>query len=143
MYRVTLALLFTLLSVSSPANAWWNDSWNFRKEIVIDAAKLQPAVTEALEDVPILLRLHTGNFGYFFDVKEGGADLRVIAGDDQTPLKFDVEHWDPINELGYLWVRLPRLAAGGKASIYLYYGNPLAPAAAEPAAVSDDETLLR
>lgn len=140
--KLTLFFAFAL-ALPGAVQAWWNDEWSFRKEIVLDAAAPELGLQEGVADIPVLLRFHTGNFSYFFDVKEGGADLRVVAGDDSTPLKYQVESWDPINELGYVWVRMPRLAAGGQESIYVYYGNQLANPAADGAGVSDDDTVVR
>ncbi len=137
--------ILTLLAAAWPAqlHAWWNEDWSFRKEVTLDAGAPELGLEEGVADVPVLLRFHSGNFSYFFDVKEGAADLRVVAGDDVTPLKHDVESWDPINELGLVWVRVPRLAAGGQESIYVYYGNQLANAGDDPAGVSDDDTVVR
>src|SRR3546814_8064565 len=36
----------------------------------------------------------TGNFS-FKEVKADGSDLRFVAGDDRTPLKFSIEKWSP------------------------------------------------
>jgi biopolymer transport protein ExbB len=141
--RKAPVLLLLLLVLPSLAQAWWNDEWSFRKAITVDTSAPEAGVAEGVTDAPVLLRLHTGNFGYFFDVKEGGGDLRLLAGDDTTPLKYHVESWDPINELGFVWVRLPQLPAGGQETLYMYYGNTLAEPAAEPAATFDDDTVLR
>jgi biopolymer transport protein ExbB len=108
----------------SLAQAWWNDEWNFRKQLTVDgaAAQLNGGVSEAA----ILVRLHTGNFGYFHDIKPDGTDLRFIAGDDKSPLKYHIERFDPVNEMALIWVKLPVLAAGAKEQIWMYYGNPAA-----------------
>lgn len=106
------------------AQAWWNDSWNYRKQLDADgaAAKLGSAVSDA----PLLVRLHAGNFGYFHDLKPDGADLRFIAGDDKTPLKYHIERFDAVNEMALIWVKLPILGVGGKERIWMYYGNSAA-----------------
>lgn len=117
---------FVILALAFPslAHAWWNDEWQFRKQLTVDAAAAQ--MSGSISETPILLRLHTGNFGYFSDTKPDGADLRLIAADDKTPLKFHIERYDPVNEMALIWVKLPALAAGGKETIWLYYGNPSA-----------------
>jgi biopolymer transport protein ExbB len=82
------------------------------------------SLAEDLTNVPILMKLHTGNFQYFLDLMENGADLRFIASDDQTPLKFHIEKFDPINEMALIWVQLPELKANTNTdSIWMYYGN--------------------
>jgi hypothetical protein len=40
-----------------------------------------------VNDVPLLVRLSLGNFGYFADTQANGADLRFVAADDVTPLR--------------------------------------------------------
>ncbi len=114
--------VFLLLAFPALAQAWWNEEWSFRKQITVDGAAAQ--LGGGLSEVPVLLRLHTGNFGYFQDMKADGADLRFVAGDDKTPLKYHIERFDPINEMALVWVKLPTLIAGAKENIWMYYGNP-------------------
>lgn len=117
---------FTLLLCAFPtlAHAWWNEEWHFRKQITVDSASAQ--LKGGVSEAPVLLRLHAGNFGFFADVKPDGADLRLLAADDKTPLKYHIERFDPVNEMALIWVKLPTLAAGGKENIWLYYGNKTA-----------------
>jgi biopolymer transport protein ExbB len=132
--------LMALLGAGFPAvsQAWWNNDWNFRKEITLDLSASGANVKESASDVPVLLRLHAGNFGYFNDTKPDGSDLRVIAGDDKTPLQFHIERYDVTNQLAFIWVRLPQLAGGAKdTKIYLYYGNGKGEAAGKAASTYD------
>ena len=72
----------------------------------------------------MLVRLSLANFEYFGDTKPDGGDLRFIAGDDKTPLKYHVERYDPQAQMAFVWVQVPRLAGGAAGDkIYLYYGN--------------------
>jgi len=135
MYRLLLSLLL-FITVLQPAFAWWNPDWTFRKAITIDTTAAGIPAGPALDEFSYLVKLHTGNFTYFFDLKEGGADLRFMAGDDQTPLKYYVEKLDPINEMALIWVKTA-LPATGSNNIYMYYGNAAAPAAADPAGTFD------
>ncbi len=122
-------ILLVALLLPGLAMAWWNDEWNFRKEIQFDLTPAGADIAASPVDVPVLLRLHVGNFGYFADVKPDGSDFRLIAGDDKTPLKYHVERFDPTNQMAFIWVRLPQLTgATNSDKIYLYYGNPKAPA---------------
>ncbi|MBT9569115.1 MAG: DUF2341 domain-containing protein [Thiobacillus sp.] len=123
---LAIALLLSLFSATS--YAWWNDDWSARKKITLT----NPA--GEVTDAPVLIRLHTGNFD-FLSANEDGSDLRVVAGDDATELKFHIEKWDGINQLALVWVKVPKLAASGEA--WLYFGNPEAPAASDPKASYD------
>lgn len=115
-----IALLLSLFSATS--HAWWNEDWSARKKITLT----NPAGEVA--DAPVLIRLHTGNFD-FLSANEDGSDLRVVAGDDATELKFHIEKWDGINQLALVWVKLPSVAA--QTDAWLYFGNPEAPAASD------------
>jgi biopolymer transport protein ExbB len=89
------------------------------------------------------VKLHTGNFEDFFVVKEDLSDVRFIAEDDKTPLKFHVESVDLVNQLIYIWVKVPQVAAGiNTGRIWMYYGNEKAPTAQDAAGSFDANTAL-
>jgi biopolymer transport protein ExbB len=116
-----------MLLIPATALAWWSDEWNFRKQITLDAGVSGADLKQDAGDALVLVRLHTGNFGYFLDMLEDGSDLRLIASDDKTALKFHIEKFDPINEMAYIWVRIPQLPAGSNTeTLWLYYGNTAA-----------------
>ena len=122
--------LFCLLA-SSSSWAAWNADWSKRVKIGLNTANDGLPLQASAESVPLLIRLHTGNFS-FVDAKADGSDLRFIAGDDKTPLKFHIEKFDGLNELALIWVQVPKLAPGSNAdSIWLYYGNDKAPPASD------------
>ncbi len=126
-----LLLYFLILSAPFPALAWWNDDWTARRQITLDTSASGADISAGLANVPVLVRLHTGNFD-FLSAKENGADLRFIAEDDQTALKFHIEKFDAVNELALVWVQLPKLQPGSKAQkLWLYYGNENAAAAGD------------
>lgn len=134
---------FLLLVVPVICHAWWNDEWNFRKEITLDLSAAGANIAGSPADVPVLIRLHLGNFGYFADTKPDGSDLRFVAGDDKTPLKFHVERYDATSNLAFVWVKVPRLAGGtATEKIFLYYGNTSAPAGADAAGTYDANQVL-
>ncbi len=138
--RKLVALL--LLVVPVVCHAWWNDEWNFRKELTLDLSASGANIAGSAAEVAVLVRLHLGNFGYFGDTKPDGADLRFVAGDDKTPLKFHVERYDVTNNLAFVWVKVPRLAGGGVEKIFLYYGNTNAPAGADAPGTYDTAQVL-
>lgn len=125
---LVLAALQALLPL---AHASWNPDWSKRAKITLNTAADGATITAAADNVPVLVRLHTGNF-QFLDAKQDGSDLRFVAADDKTPLKFHIEKFDGVNELAFVWVLLPRVNAGAKADfIWAYYGNPKAVAAGD------------
>jgi biopolymer transport protein ExbB len=145
MWRVLAAALVAIVSCTMPstAHAWWNDEWNFRKELTLDLTPQGADIAGSPADVPVLVRLSLGNFEFWSDAKPDGSDLRVVLGDDKTPLKFHVERWDANGQMAFIWVRMPRLAGGAATDkLFLYYGNPSAPSGSEPAASFDANQAL-
>jgi biopolymer transport protein ExbB len=136
---LVLAAIVTLWP--GPAAAWWNEQWTLRKKISIDTGASGASVSEPIGTTPILVRLHVGNFR-FGSAKEDGGDLRFIASDDKTPLKFHVEKFDSLLGEALVWVSVPDLRPGTKSDLWLYFGNPKAPAAADAKGTYDSDTLL-
>lgn len=128
-----LSLVFSVMALgASPATGWWNESWTFRKELTLDLSAAGANIPENATDVPLLVRLSAGNFPYFADAKPDGSDLRFIAADNKTALKFHIEKFDPQAQIALVWVRLPQVSGGLNADkLFLYYGNPEATSAAD------------
>jgi biopolymer transport protein ExbB len=136
-------LLLVLIPTLAIAASWWNNDWKYRKEISFDMSPAGADISGTAQDVPVLVRLSLANFSYFNDTKPDGADFRVMAGDDKTPLKFHFEKYDPQNQMALLWVRLPQITGGSKTDkIYAYYGNPDAPGAADVPGTYDASQVL-
>jgi biopolymer transport protein ExbB len=137
------AVVAGLIPVVALAASWWNNDWKYRKELTFDLSVTGADVAATPQDVPILVRLSLANFSYFNDTKPDGADFRVVAGDDKTPLKYHFEKYDVQNQMALLWVRVPQITGGSKTEkIYAYYGNPDAPAAADVPGTYDASQVL-
>ena len=140
--RCTCALV-ALVAALAPltARAWWDSAFKQRTAITLNTGAAGVTTTEALSGVAVPVRLHSGNFD-FIGALPDGADLRVVAADDKTPLKFVVEKFDGANELALLWVQLPLVAPGSdKNLIYVYAGNPKAASAVAPPVVDSGSML--
>lgn len=123
------ALLLTMAIGIVQADAWWDAKWQYRRKVAFDLSDKGAGIKDNLTDVPVLVRLHTGNFT-FGNAKKDGSDLRFIGADDKSPLKYHVEKFDPKQEIALVWVRVPQLGGGSSNdSIWIYYGNDSAPAA--------------
>ncbi len=129
--RGMLAAVVALCFVPTSAFAWWNHDWSFRKQITVDAGAKGADTKSDLGNVTVLVRLHDGVLK-FTDANADGSDLRFVADDDKTPLKFHIEKFDSVFNLGFVWVKLPALKAGAQTKIWMYYGNPKTVAASEP-----------
>lgn len=119
-------VLFLQFAFVSQANAWWNDNWQYRKKVMLNTSQSGVDITENLDEVPILLRLHTGNLN-FSNVQVDGADLRFVSSDETMLLKHHIEKYDSIDEIALVWVKAPRLSgASSQDFIWMYYGNEAA-----------------
>jgi len=116
-----------LAAVPLAAHAWWSDDFKQRTKVTLNTGAAGVTTTEPISGAAIPVRLHSGNFD-FIGAKPDGSDLRVVAGDDKTPLKFTVERFDGVNELAVLWVQLPLVAPGSDNGnvLHVYAGNPQA-----------------
>ena len=123
-------LLFAIFAPATANAAWWQKDWPLRKQITIDSTAA--GITGPVGRTSVLVRLHSGNFN-FADAKEDGSDLRFVAGDDKTPLNFQVEGFDALLGVAAIWVDVPDLKPGAAQPIWLYFGNKAAPAAAAAA----------
>lgn len=128
--------LFVLLA-SGPAHAWWDGKWKYRKKVILDTTPKGADTKEALTDFPVLVRLHSGNFT-FENAKNDGSDIRFVASDDKTPLKYHVEQYDPKTEMVLIWVKVPQVApASSEGYFWVYYGNNAASSGDDPGGTYD------
>ncbi|WP_126282948.1 DUF2341 domain-containing protein [Burkholderia stagnalis] len=143
MKRVLGFLLAAMLGVlPGIANAWWQNDWSYRKAITIDASGKGANLAESAGRVPLLIRLHAGNF-QFDGLADNGADIRFVAADDKTPLNYHIEQYDPMLGVALIWIDVPKMPAGAAQSIWMYYGNKKAPDGGKPADTFDaDYTLV-
>jgi len=142
MIKLLKILSMVLLLAPALAQAWWNPDYKQRTSVVLNTSNVGVAVQETLTNVAIPVRLHSGNFD-FVGAKADGSDLKVIAGDDKTPLKFWIERYDSVNELAVVWVQVPSILPGtDKNTIFVYAGNDKAAAEAGTAAAVVDASTL-
>lgn len=140
--RLLPLLALVLVILPRPSLAWWDEAWAFRKPLTLETTASGAGTTQPLADFPVLVRLHMGNFTYFTDTQADGSDLRFVAGDDQTPLSFQIESYDPATGMAFIWVKVPQLPANSSNTIYMYYGNPEAKSASDPGSAWDTDQAL-
>ncbi len=107
--------------ISGPAQdgpPWFDPAWHYRRAVLITNSGA------SLPYYQVLVKLDTNNFD-FSRTKPDGADLRFTHSDGTTELKFWIESWDSVNQLAYVWVRVPSVSAG-ETTIYTYFNNPAA-----------------
>lgn len=118
-----IAAFMLMLALSHFVHA---DDWSHRKTLGFDTTAGGTEIKEDVAQMPLLVRLHSGNFT-FSEAKPDGSDLRFFAADGRTALKYHIEKFDAANELANVWVALPKLTANSQAdSITMAWGNPKA-----------------
>ena len=122
LFQVFAILLLTTAFAAKADAKWWNSDWTIRKKIVIDTTPKGTPITQPVDSIPILIRLHDGNF-QFEAAREDGSDLRFIADDDKTFLTYHIEKFDSLLGEAFVWVKVPGLKPDSATTISLYYGN--------------------
>lgn len=127
-----MALAAGLLAFGVHAAEGFNpDDWKHKQKTVIDTTAEGVELKQGAAQLPLALRLHTGNFA-FAEAKPDGSDLRVTAADGKTPLRFHIEKYDAANELAVLWVLVPKISPAAKSdAIHLHWGNDKATPASD------------
>lgn len=137
-----LSLAAALLAPAAANATWWQTDWSYRKQVTIDTTPKGANISQSVGRIPVLVRLHSGNFS-FSDAANDGTDIRFVEADDKTPLAFHVESFDPLLGIATVWVDVTNLPAGSAQNIWLYYGNKKAtPGADAPGTFDADYALV-
>ncbi len=103
---------------------WFDPAWTQRWKVTVT----DPQLTEQLQEFQVPVRLAAPSFDYA-SAQPQGEDLRFVTPDGVV-LKHEVEKWDPVGG-SLIWLMLPALGAA-PVQVWLYSGNALAAAPAEP-----------
>lgn len=139
--RFALVLGLVGMGLATPAMAWWQKDWTYRKAVSVDTTATGVNVSGPIGRTLVLVRLHSGNFS-FPDALDNGADIRFVDADDKTPLAYHIESYDAKNGVATVWVSLPTLNGGEKKQIWLYFGNKSAPVGEDVKGSFDPDTTL-
>ena len=130
-------LLLTLATGAVRAEAWWDKKWQYRRKVSFDTTDKGANIPGNLAEVPVLVRLHSGNFS-FDSAKDDGSDIRFVASDDKTPLKYHLEKYDRKQGIALFWVKDPQIAGNSAVDcIWIYYGNSSVQAAEDSGGTYD------
>ena len=134
-----LSLSALLFAVSLCAHA---GDWAHKQKVTLDTTSTGADIKQELAQLPVAIRLHSGNFT-FADAKPDGSDIRFMAPDGKTPLKFHLEQFDAANELAVAWVLVPKIAANAKSGLLqVEWGNKDAQPSADAKGTYDAAQLL-
>src|SRR3972149_7703963 len=99
----------------------WLTGWNYRKPITISNTG------SSLTDYQILVTVDTSALISAGKMLSNGNDIRFTTSDGSTIVNYWIE--SGINTtITKIWVKIPSISLGSN-TIYLYYNNPVAPAA--------------
>ena len=107
---IFLSVLISLNFVS--ADTWWNDSWQYKKQIniaEISGANLTNYSTQI-------------NLTYNSNMNPNFSDLRFTNNLEDLELVYWIEDKKDMDR-AVVWVKVPVLIANSNNSIYVYYGN--------------------
>jgi len=115
-------------SVTVPESSYWS----FTKRLVINTTAA--GIAEDVHEFPLLVRLDASAID-FSQARPDGADIRFVTpGGKQLP--YEIEQWDRAAKEAAVWVRVDTVRANlDNQYLYLWYGNPNAPARSDGAAV--------
>lgn len=101
---------------------WWNASWGYRKKItLLTSTYLSGNITN---DHTIYIKQTSANTDFWSHVKSNGSDVRFVAADDSTELKFYFQRFDDTNDLMEAWVKVTdTFTSATNVFVYMYYGN--------------------
>ena len=115
----------------SPSSSAWLVGWNYRAEVRIDNSAGGPLV-----DYQVFFTVNTKALVDAGKMEANGRDIRFLDSDDITPLSYWIESGMNTTQTR-LWITVPNIPAASAKTIYMYYGNPGAPAASDGNATFD------
>jgi MSHA biogenesis protein MshQ len=102
--------------VTAGSGSWWNNEWNFRKALTIDANQIDAPLT----DFPLLVDLTDDDLA--LEAQPEGDDI-AFTDLNGSKLGHEIEFYDDLNGHLIAWVNIPSLSATEDTTIYLYFGN--------------------
>lgn len=101
--------------------SWYNDSWNYRLKLTIDATKVDADLT----DYPVYVNLNNLPSSFHTNVNQTDArDIRITKSDGTTELPREVVYYTSASDTGELHFKYTGTLSGtDNTDVYLYYGN--------------------
>jgi subtilisin family serine protease len=99
---------------------WYDNNWQYRKQITIDHTK----VAATLTDFPVLISITDSNL--LASAQADGDDILFTSADGTTKLSHEIESWNDSSGKLVAWVKMPSLSSVDNTNIFMYYGNAAA-----------------
>ncbi len=120
-FFLTALILPISFSVTN-AQTWYDQGWQFRKEITIDHTQVfAPTPSTTLPNFPVLIAVTDSDL--IAKAQTDGDDIFFTDAAGTVQLDHEIESYD--SGLGSLvaWVKVPSLSTATDTVIYMYYGN--------------------
>ncbi len=111
--------LFLLIQPTWSQPPWWNENWNFRKQIIIDHTK----VIADILNFPVLIDIIDSDLKA--KAQSSGSDI-IFTLDHNSTLNHEIEFYDGNSGHLVAWIQIPLLSSTADTELFMYYGNPLA-----------------
>ena len=113
-----------------------NPYWYYAQQLHLNTTESGAQVNGPVMNFPLLIRLTKDNFN-FTEARLHGEDIRFRKSDD-TPMHYDIEHWDAENKSAQIWVKIDTVyGADSTQSLTMYWGNSNAVDSSNDRAVFD------
>lgn len=103
---------------------WATGGWDQRVQITIESDDVGTTLT----NYPVLLTIGASSgisnddVTFIFDeVEDEELKIAFTSSDEVTQLYAEVESWNNVTELAYVWVLVPSIASGSDTDIYMYF----------------------
>jgi hypothetical protein len=108
------------VTTSGGSSNWYNNNWNSRKQITINAS--QVSGTGSHTNFPVLINLTTDS-DLAAATQTDADDILFTASDGTTKLDHEIESYNSGTGQLTAWVRIPSLSTSADTDIYMYYEN--------------------
>jgi len=113
-------ILFFLILLAVGVNAWWDSDYSYKQKLTLDTSVLAGNVTD---DLPVAVIIASDNTAFWSHVKTNGEDVRFVAADDTTALKYHFEKFNHTTDDMIAWVKVTdTFDSSSDIDIYMYYG---------------------
>ena len=111
-----------LSNIAAPVSENYNN-WSYSQPIKLNTTNTGANVLSDVLNFPVLVRLNPGNFDYFSQTLNGGADIR-FSKTDGTHLPYQIERWVDNagnNDTAEIWVLSDRVYGNNATQSFIMY----------------------
>jgi hypothetical protein len=111
---------YSLGSEQEQSPSWYDDEWQYRKQIIIDATQVSGS---SHTDFPVLINL-SSDADLMNYAQSDGDDILFTSSNGTTKLNHEIERYTTATGELIAWVKVPTLSGVADTVLWMYYGNP-------------------